>query len=575
VVTVEGKYHFAYDEASVYGHVMALVRAHAVAGGVVLDLGAGYGAIAEPCRAAGFTYLGFDYEPSGIDDLKARGFDGGVIDLEDAESVVPVLEGALAGRPLAAITMLDTVEHLLAGPAVLRALSAFAEARGGAPLVVSIPNVAHYDVASKLLLGRWDATDTGLLDRTHVAFYDARTVESVPAAAGWRQVGENDFELVDSDQHFPEGLVVHSRTTPLGMLLHSVRSGAAPGLWVNQFVRAYVPSAPVPVVADDGEGPFASVLLRTQGRRPDTLHDALLSLAAQTCEDYEVLLLCHDAPDDAVRVVEGVVASFPPEFASRVRVVRVTGGRRGTPLNAGVREARGRYVVILDDDDVVMANWIEEFAAVAARAPGSIVRAVVARQDFVVGEPGRGYEAVTAPVTPYPDHFDLLGHLIDNWSPLCGFAFPRGAFAELGVWFDDELTVLEDWDVVVTLAPLCGVACTAEPTSVYRRWVVGSHSGVDHSDEEWDAARHVIRARLDARPVLLPPGEVARVRHLYASHDYQQARADKLEAENAELHRRLHTIDAEFRSSTSWKVSAPVRWVGAAAAVARARRRGR
>lgn len=566
----EEKYHFDYDEASVYGHVVGLVRAHGITGGVVVDLGAGYGAIAEPCRDAGFSYIGFDVEPAGIENLKERGFEGAVIDLERPDDAVAQVEAALAGRPLAAIAMLDTIEHLTNGPATLAALSAFAERHGGAPLVVSVPNVTHIDLATKLMLGRWDYSDTGLLDRTHVAFYSPTSIVEVPAQAGWRQVGEDDFALTVSDQHFPDGLAVQSQTTPVGMLLQAIRAGAAPAMWVNQFVRAYVPAPPVAPAEPETREPFATVLLRTQGKRPDTLHDALLSLAAQTYEDFEVLLLCHNIADDARRGVEGLVAAMPPEFATRVRIVPVTGGRRGRPLNVGVTEARGRYIVILDDDDVVLANWIEEFARVAERAPGSIVRAVVARQDFHAGKKGRAYEAVTAPVCPYPDQFDLLGHLIDNWSPLCGFAFPRLAFAEFGVSFDDELTVLEDWDVVVTLAPLCGVACTTVPTSVYRRWLIGSHSGVDHPEDEWEAARKIIRGRLDSRPVLLPPGEAARVRHLYASHDHQQARADRLEAELAELRRRVGTVEDEFRGSTSWKVSAPVRWAGA---VARRRRR--
>ena len=39
-----------------------------------------------------------------------------------------------------------------------------------APLVLSVPNVTHKDLALKLLIGRRDVTEAGLLDHTHVDF---------------------------------------------------------------------------------------------------------------------------------------------------------------------------------------------------------------------------------------------------------------------------------------------------------------------------------------------------------------------------------------------------------------------
>ena len=42
--------------------------------------------------------------------------------------------------------------------------------------MVSIPNVAHGAIRLALLRGRWDYTDKGLLDRTHLRFFTAETV---------------------------------------------------------------------------------------------------------------------------------------------------------------------------------------------------------------------------------------------------------------------------------------------------------------------------------------------------------------------------------------------------------------
>jgi len=43
-------YHFNYYENNVYGHVVELIRQYGAADGIHLDIGCGYGAIAEPLR---------------------------------------------------------------------------------------------------------------------------------------------------------------------------------------------------------------------------------------------------------------------------------------------------------------------------------------------------------------------------------------------------------------------------------------------------------------------------------------------------------------------------------------------
>lgn len=47
-------------------------------------------------------------------------------------------------------------------------------------IVASIPNVRHYIVVRNLLLrGRWDYTDWGVLDRTHLRFFTRASIESL------------------------------------------------------------------------------------------------------------------------------------------------------------------------------------------------------------------------------------------------------------------------------------------------------------------------------------------------------------------------------------------------------------
>lgn len=63
----------------------------------------------------------------------------------------------------------DVLEHLSDPWAALR--DATTLLRPGGRVLVSIPNVAHAAVRLSLLGGRWDYTQTGLLDRTHLRFF--------------------------------------------------------------------------------------------------------------------------------------------------------------------------------------------------------------------------------------------------------------------------------------------------------------------------------------------------------------------------------------------------------------------
>ena len=131
---------------------------------------------------------------------------------------------------------------------------------------------------------------------------------------------------------------------------------------MNQFVRAYSPADNVIELTDDTRtDPFLSVLVRTQGRRRSTLIETLLSLAAQTSQDFEVLILAHDMKEADLAELDLLVESFDGELSEKVRIVRVEGGGRARPLNAGVQKARGKYLAVLDDDDIAFAQWVEAF----------------------------------------------------------------------------------------------------------------------------------------------------------------------------------------------------------------------
>jgi SAM-dependent methyltransferase len=555
-------YRFSFSWEGPYGHAVRLVESHARRG-LVLDLGCGYAAVGEVLRDAGWEYVGGDRDVDAVADVVSRGLEGHVVDLATGEGLAGRLADLIAGRPVGAVLMLDIIEHLPDPSAVLRELAelswSLAADGGDAPvLVTSIPNVAHFDLAAKLVGGRWDVTPSGLLDRTHLQMFTEQRVVSDLGRFGWQECGRDDVVMEHSDQWFPldhpflvEGGPVHDH-------LRSLRSAADPNVAVNQFVRAYRlggrPSTSdrhLPKPAAEGartEGtavdpPFLSVLTRTEGTRPSMLAEALTCLAAQTLEDLDVIVLVHGDDPGAFDSSAAVVSSFEEGFASRVHVEQVRGGSRAVPLNAGLALARGRYVAFLEDDGLVTADWAERFAEGAARAPGKLVRSVCfarhvrrrAREEEVMGASA---VTLTRPLGEFGERFDAISSLAMDTTPISSFAVPRALLTELHFRFDEQLAVCSEWDFLIRAALVVGVEDTGRATSIQLRWDDVDAPTTAVLPEVREAEHLRMFASLDAAPLLLPPGSATELALLTGNDGLARAR----EARHAELDRALDEV---------------------------------
>lgn len=537
-------YDNAFEEDNVYGHALKLLVRHrtiTAANAIHLDIGCGYGRIAERlCEKLGVHYVGCDADPAGLESLSARGFEGHRVHLGEEEKTLETLRECVAGRPLASISILDTLEHLPDTAAILGAIRRVAQ-KTNVLVVVSVPNVAHYDIGAKLLLGRWDVTDVGILDYTHMRTFSAKTIDRELCAAGLYPVDQLNTRRRIADQHFPADHSLLTESTELGGLLHSLRRSVdAEHADVLQLVRICSPgpsAAELPVTKAyvPENRPFLTALVRTQGRRLHTLGETLVCLNGQTDRDIEILVIGHRLEPNAVKLVERALADQPEAMRERTRLILVEDGNRTRPLNVGFAAARGRYISILDDDDIPMGHWVETFRAMDRRAPGRLLRAAGVRQSVVsVVVQGRdGLRAEGSPECCYPKIFDSLEHLRVNHSPPVCLAFPRGAFHDLGLHFDETLTTTEDWDYVMRVALLLGTESSTEHTSVYRWWEKGESSRTVHDQTEWQHNHAAIVRKMDSLPVLLPPGTTARLRILLD--EYDDAKAVRASREEVQL----------------------------------------
>lgn len=253
--------------------------------------------------------------------------------------------------------------------------------------------------------------------------------------------------------------------------------------------------------------PFLSVIMRTQGKRPEALGEVLLSLSGQSDMDFEVLVMGHNLTAEGKLSVETIIAELPSFMTGKVRLIEVKGGSRTTPLTKGFEAASGRYVSILDDDDLVFENWVEAFHELEEENSGKILHAYCVDQDWCSVENKYG-DTVLVSVSPFrPNYccdFDLVKQFSTNYCPTFSLAFPRIAYDLLNIHFDETLTTTEDWDFLMRNALVCGVADNPVVTGIYRKWINTENSATLHNENEWKKNYKYIRNKLLSNHVLLP-----------------------------------------------------------------------
>ena len=144
----------------------------------VLDVGCSTGRLGEKLRREKSCYVvGIEMNPERSELARRR------LDQVLVGDVEQMNELPFPTESFDTVIFADALEHFKSPDAVLASVSHYVKSGGQG--VFSIPNTANWSVRAKLLLGKWDYKDRGLLDSTHLRFYTLRNARRLLVDGGY------------------------------------------------------------------------------------------------------------------------------------------------------------------------------------------------------------------------------------------------------------------------------------------------------------------------------------------------------------------------------------------------------
>lgn len=216
--------HYTFKDFAFSSHRQILDSI--VPGQSVLDLGCGTGLLAEHIAAKGCTVTGVDVLPPEKIDPRLR------YHCRNLEDPAPLP----FDREFDCVVLGDIIEHVIDATGLLMRVRSVLRENGR--LIVSTPNIALWVNRLALLCGRFDYSDKGILDRTHVHLYTQASLRDLLGGTGFRIVRERAASI-------PFPLVIRQKRLSWAANLLNRVYGALAWVWPRMFAYQFVFTAEI------------------------------------------------------------------------------------------------------------------------------------------------------------------------------------------------------------------------------------------------------------------------------------------------------------------------------------------
>lgn len=325
----------------------------------ILDVGCGAGMLGGSLKQKrGAEVWGVEYVPE-VAKIAAGRLD---------RVISGAIEDALAQLPdgyFDTIICADVLEHLVNPWQVLNELKA--KLSPGGELVASIPNIRHWSVVSRLLEGRWEYADAGILDRTHLRFFTWHDCLLMFEKAGY-SISQGEATMLNGDTGIPEEIV-----TALGKAGLNVATLNEESRHYQFLIKACPYDTDSRQIGNDAtngdnqgavQSSLTSIIILTWNQLEYT-KACLASIAVNTPEPYELILVDNGSADGTVAWLREQVSAD-----SRIRLIENAENRGfAAGCNQGIRAAQGDFILLLNNDTVVTPGWLAGMKELLDRYP--------------------------------------------------------------------------------------------------------------------------------------------------------------------------------------------------------------
>ena len=208
--------------------------------------------------------------------------------------------------------------------------------------------------------------------------------------------------------------------------------------------------------------PLISIVTRTHGKAQHHLENAVASVLSQTYPNIE-LIIVEDRTDEAREYIE----SLTTQYGDKIRYYKSTAGGRSACGNHGAKQAKGKFLCWLDNDDMFFADHIETLVRALEQDPKAVCSYALAWDALSKIESHEPVELSYQLPELHCRPYDKERFLTENFIPIQAIIFAKKLFDNYG-GFNVDYSQLEDWNLWARYAQIGPFVYTPKVTSLYR-----------------------------------------------------------------------------------------------------------